>query len=71
MNGERVGDPHRLQAGDILRLPPIRVAQSRDEVLAGAELKAELPILYEDEALLVIDKPAGIAVQEAVASASE
>ena len=43
-------------------MPPIRFAQSRDEVLAGAELKAELPILYEDEALLVIDKPAGIAV---------
>lgn len=62
VNGRRVEVSYRLQAGDILRLPPIRVAQSRDEVLAGAELKAELPILYEDEALLVIDKPAGIAV---------
>ena len=62
VNGKRVEVSYRLQAGDILRLPPIRVAQSRDEVLAGAELKAELPILYEDEALLVIDKPAGIAV---------
>ena len=62
VNGTRVEVSYRLQAGDILRLPPIRVAQSRDEVLAGAELKADLPILYEDEALLVIDKPAGIAV---------
>lgn len=62
VNGRRVEVSYRLQAGDILRLPPIRVAQSRDEVLAGAELKADLPILYEDEALLVIDKPAGIAV---------
>ncbi len=62
VNGKRVEVSYRLQAGDILRLPPVRVAQSRDEVLAGAELKAELPILYEDEALLVIDKPAGIAV---------
>ena len=62
VNGKRVEVSYRLQAGDILRLPPIRVAQSRDEVLAGAELKADLPILYEDEALLVIDKPAGIAV---------
>ena len=62
VNGKRVEVSYRLRAGDILRLPPIRVAQSRDEVLAGAELKAELPILYEDEALLVIDKPAGIAV---------
>lgn len=62
VNGKRVEVSYRLRAGDILRLPPIRVAQSRDEVLAGAELKADLPILYEDEALLVIDKPAGIAV---------
>ncbi|MEZ7910671.1 MAG: RluA family pseudouridine synthase [Propionivibrio sp.] len=62
VNGKRVEVSYRLQAGDILRLPPVRVAQSRDEVLAGAELKADLPILYEDEALLVIDKPAGIAV---------
>lgn len=62
VNGKRVEVSYRLQAGDILRLPPIRVAQSRDEVLAGAELKVELPVLYEDEALLVIDKPAGIAV---------
>ena len=62
VHGKRVEVSYRLQAGDILRLPPVRVAQSRDEVLAGAELKADLPILYEDEALLVIDKPAGIAV---------
>ena len=62
VNGKRVEVSHRLQIGDILRLPPIRVAQNREEILAGAELKVELPILFEDEALLVVDKPAGIAV---------
>ena len=46
----------------MLRIPPIRIAAKQEEVVAGAEIKAELPIIYEDEALLVIDKPSGIAV---------
>jgi 23S rRNA pseudouridine955/2504/2580 synthase len=32
------------------------------EVVAGAELKVHLPVIFEDEGLLVVDKPAGIAV---------
>jgi 23S rRNA pseudouridine955/2504/2580 synthase len=32
------------------------------EVVAGAELKVQLPVVYEDDGLLVVDKPAGIAV---------
>jgi 23S rRNA pseudouridine955/2504/2580 synthase len=51
-----------LQIGDVLRIPPIRIAQRAEEIVAGAEIKAELPIVYEDEAMLVIDKPSGIAV---------
>lgn len=62
VNGKRIDVSHRLQEGDLLRLPPIRLAQSAAEIVAGAEIKADLPALYEDEALLVIDKPAGIAV---------
>ena len=62
VNGKRVDVSHRLQSGDILRIPPIRIAQSSEEIVAGAEIKAEIPILYEDEALLVVDKPAGLAV---------
>ena len=62
VNGKRVDAAYRLQAGDVLRLPPIRVAQSQAEVVAGAEIKVDLPLLYEDDALLVVDKPAGIAV---------
>jgi 23S rRNA pseudouridine955/2504/2580 synthase len=49
-----------------LRLPPIRVSATTDGVLAaevaGQAIKTDLPILYEDDALLVINKPAGIAV---------
>ena len=61
VNSKRAQVSYRLQIGDVLRIPPIRIAQ-REEVVAGAELTAELPILYEDEALLVLDKPSGIAV---------
>ena len=62
LNGRRAAASERIQAGDLLRIPPIRVAQGPEEVVAGAQIKADLPILYEDEALLVVDKPAGIAV---------
>lgn len=62
VNGKREDVAYRLRIGDVLRIPPIRIAQRAEEVVAGAEIKAELPILYEDEALLVVDKPSGIAV---------
>ena len=62
VNSKRADAAYRLQIGDVLRIPPIRIAQRVEEVVAGAEIKAELPILFEDDALLVIDKPAGIAV---------
>ena len=62
INGKRVDASYRLRQGDVMRIPPIRVAHRQDEIIAGAELKVELPIIFEDDALLVIDKPAGIAV---------
>jgi 23S rRNA pseudouridine955/2504/2580 synthase len=62
LNGKRVAASERIKDGDFLRIPPIRVAQKQGEIVAGAQIKADLPILYEDEALLAIDKPAGIAV---------
>ena len=63
VNSKRVDVSYRLQIGDVLRIPPIRIAQRVEEdIVAGAEFNAELPILYEDDALLAIDKPAGIAV---------
>jgi 23S rRNA pseudouridine955/2504/2580 synthase len=62
VNSKRAGVSYRLQNGDILRIPPIRIARREEEIVAGAEIKAELPTIYEDEALLVLDKPSGIAV---------
>jgi len=62
INGKRAEVSYRIQTGDTVRIPPIRIAEKKEEVIAGAEIKADLPIIYEDEALIVIDKPAGIAV---------
>jgi 23S rRNA pseudouridine955/2504/2580 synthase len=42
----------------VVRIPPMRTAQVEQEVVDGAALKAQLPVVYEDEGLLVVDKPA-------------
>ena len=62
VNSKRSDVSYRLQIGDVLRIPPIRIAQKNEEIVAGAEIKAELLIAYEDDAMLVVDKPSGIAV---------
>ncbi len=62
VNRRRAEVCYRLQIGDVLRIPPIRLAQRDTEMADGAAIGVELPILYEDDALLVIDKPSGIAV---------
>ncbi len=59
VNSRRVEPSQRVAAGDRIRIPPVRIAQADDEVPAP---HFKLPILFEDEALLAIDKPAGLAV---------
>ncbi len=58
VNKGRAQADTRLEAGDEVRLPPVRVAQ-RSAPVAPAR---EFPLVYEDEHLLAIDKPAGVAV---------
>ena len=59
VNKGRVDQLYRLAEGDVVRVPPVRVAASATPAVVP---KLEFPILFEDEALLVIDKPAGVAV---------
>ena len=63
VNSARAKPEQRLQAGDRVRVPPVRVAE-RESVEPGAGLVQALDsrILYEDAALLVVDKPSGLAV---------
>ncbi|MDP1673713.1 MAG: RluA family pseudouridine synthase [Burkholderiales bacterium] len=62
VNSRRIGPDYRLQQGDELRIPPIRVAQPAERISSPAAMSFKPAVLFEDEALLVIDKPAGLAV---------
>lgn len=64
VNRSRVGVHYKLRVADRLRLPPTRVAAEQGQLPVGAGLAAVLTaaVLYEDDALMVLDKPAGLAV---------
>lgn len=59
VNKGRVTAERRLAPGDVVRVPPLRIPEARDEAATPAR---EFAVVHEDEALLVIDKPAGVAV---------
>ena len=64
VNKGRIKPEYKLQAGDIVRIPPVRVPE-RDEPVPVAQAllqRLEAAIVYEDKALIVLNKPAGIAV---------
>lgn len=61
-NKGRVSADTRVQAGDVLRLPPVRQAQRNDDVSGERVPPREFPVLCEDDWLLAVDKPAGTAV---------
>ena len=62
INKGRVQAETRLAEGDVLRLPPVRVASRAEEGAPAAAPAREFPLLFEDESMLAIDKPAGVAV---------
>jgi len=62
VNKGRASAEQRVEAGDVVRLPPVRVSA---QVQAKADAPAparEFPVLMEDECMMAIDKPAGVAV---------
>ncbi|MPZ43575.1 MAG: RluA family pseudouridine synthase [Betaproteobacteria bacterium] len=63
VNSARVDPTYRVQAGDRVRIPPVRIAQraSTDAAPAPAA-RFQATIVHEDDHLAAIDKPAGIAV---------
>ena len=60
VNKGRAAADTRLVMGDEVRLPPIR--QATPGAAAPAAPAREFPVLHEDEHLLALDKPAGVAV---------
>ena len=61
VNKGRAAADTRLAIGDEVRVPPVRVAERTADAAAPVPPR-EFPLLFEDEHLLAIDKPAGVAV---------
>ncbi len=64
VNGKRARPEHKLEVGDKVRVPPLRLPTAREPVQPGQQLQALLrgAVLFEDAAVLVINKPAGLPV---------
>jgi 23S rRNA pseudouridine955/2504/2580 synthase len=64
VNGRRVGPEQRLQLHDRVRVPPVRLGPAAPPPRPSPELarRIEDSIVHQDQNLLVLDKPAGIAV---------
>ncbi len=62
VNGRRAEPAMRLEAGDEIRIPPVRTATPAPAAAPRIATSLLDRVLYRDDALLVIDKPAGRAV---------
>lgn len=64
VNKGRIKQTYKLQHGDEVRIPPLRVTEQKPAAQVNEKLSQELlsSILFEDAHLLVLNKPAGLAV---------
>jgi len=68
INKGRASADTRIESGDVVRLPPVRVSEraaDKAEAMASGGIPApakDFPVLFEDEAFIAINKPAGVAV---------
>lgn len=63
VNKGRIKPTYRLLAGDIVRIPPVRLEESHSERPGERVLqRVEQAIIYEDKRLLILNKPSGMAV---------
>lgn len=64
VNKKRISAEYRLALGDVVRIPPIRIAEHQPVVQTLPQGKPKLAdmVIYEDDAMLALNKPAGMAV---------
>jgi 23S rRNA pseudouridine955/2504/2580 synthase len=62
INKGRAAADTRIETGDVVRLPPVRISDKVAEKAARPAPGREFPLLLEDDALMAIDKPSGVAV---------
>jgi 23S rRNA pseudouridine955/2504/2580 synthase len=61
-NKGRISADDRVQAGDLLRIPPLRLSERAAEKALMPVPARDFPLIYEDDSFLAMDKPAGVAV---------
>lgn len=66
VNKKRIKPEYKLQDGDLVRVPPVKVPEKEDQAPVSTKLNkvAELEscIIYEDDQMLILNKPSGTAV---------
>ena len=68
INKKRADVTQKVLEGDVVRIPPMRVAAPTVESISEANLYqsqkvvSKIPVLFEDDAILIVDKPSGLAV---------
>lgn len=63
VNKGRCKPARRLQVGDVVRIPPLRISEkSTEEAPKGLQKNIEQSIVYEDNLIIILNKPAGVAV---------
>ncbi len=62
VNRGRVRPNYRLRAGDVVRVPPVRTREPASTVPEGLVRALPARVIHEDDDLLVLNKPAGVAV---------
>ncbi len=62
VNKGRASAETRVQAGDMVRVPPVRISEKVAEKAQRPAPAKDFPALLDDESMIAIDKPAGVAV---------
>lgn len=62
INKGRVSAETRVQTGDVVRLPPVRISEKVAEKAERPAPAKDFPALLEDEHMVALSKPAGVAV---------
>ncbi|MGF1772247.1 23S rRNA pseudouridine(955/2504/2580) synthase RluC [Vibrio wakamikoensis] len=66
VNKKRVKAEYKLQAGDLVRIPPVTLEEKEQEAPLNTNLsrvaELESKIIYEDDHMLILNKPSGLAV---------
>ncbi|HVY54046.1 MAG TPA: 23S rRNA pseudouridine(955/2504/2580) synthase RluC [Gammaproteobacteria bacterium] len=64
VNKKRIDPSYRLQENDLVRIPPVKLAEKASTVAPNKDTQALLKerILYEDDQLIILNKPSGMSV---------